>query len=136
MSKQPPPAPIASAIGPCPTIIQISRTPRPWKFIQHLRTTRPPPYGEIIPELKRGDYRRYRCTNKVYLTCTTMIRGWSRGAMVLGKTSSARASYNLDYSRAWAYCACSRCRWGLFGHFYSQLFFLSSFSLSLGDGPI
>ena len=24
----------------------------------------------------------------------------------------------------------------LFGHFYSPLFFLSSFSLSLGDGPI
>ena len=25
---------------------------------------------------------------------------------------------------------------GLFGHFYSTLSFLSSFSLSLGDGPI
>ena len=25
---------------------------------------------------------------------------------------------------------------GYFGHFYSHLFFLSSFSLSLGDGPI
>ena len=25
---------------------------------------------------------------------------------------------------------------GLFGHFYSHLSFLSSFSLSLGDGPI
>ena len=36
-----PSAPIASAIGPCPTIIKISRTPS--KFIQHLRTTRPPP---------------------------------------------------------------------------------------------
>ena len=28
-----------------------------------------------------------------------------------------------------------RCGWGLFGHFYSHLSFLSSFSLSLGDGP-
>ena len=28
MSKQPPPAPTAGAIGPCPTAIQISRTPR------------------------------------------------------------------------------------------------------------
>ena len=45
MSKQPPPAPIASAIGPCPTIIQVSRTPRHWKFTQHLRTTRPPLRG-------------------------------------------------------------------------------------------
>ena len=43
-----------------------------------------------------------------------------------------RASYSLDYSRARAFCACSRCGWGLFGHFYSHLSFLSSFSLSLG----
>ena len=43
MSKQPPPAPTASATGPCSTIIQISRTPQHWKFTQHLRTTRPPP---------------------------------------------------------------------------------------------
>ena len=42
MSKQPPSAPTASTIGPCPTIIQINRTPRHWKFTQHLRTTRPP----------------------------------------------------------------------------------------------
>ena len=28
---------------------------------------------------------------------------------------------NLDYSRARAYCACSRCGWGLFGHFFSHL---------------
>ena len=26
--------------------------------------------------------------------------------------------------------------WGLFGYFYSHLSFLSSFSVSLGDGPI
>ena len=50
--------------------------------------------------------------------------------------SSAGASYTFDYGRARAYCACSRCGWGLFGHFYSHLSFLSSFSLSLGDGPI
>ena len=42
MSKQLPPAPTASAVGPCPTLLQISRTPRHW-------------------------------------------RGWSGGAMVLGK---------------------------------------------------
>ena len=41
MSKQPPPAPTANTVGPCPTIIQISRTPRHWKFTQHHRTTRP-----------------------------------------------------------------------------------------------
>ena len=62
--------------------------------------------------------------------------GWSGGAMVLGKLSVPGRPTYLDYSRARAYCTCSRCGWGLFGHFYSRLSFLSSFSLSLGDGPI
>ena len=38
----------------------------------------------------------------------------------------AGASYSLDYSRAKAYCTCSRCGLGLFGHFYSHLSFLSN----------
>ena len=29
-------------------------------------------YGEIIPELKRGDYRPYRAQTMLYLTCTTI----------------------------------------------------------------
>ena len=48
MSKQAPPAPTASAVGPCPTIIQISRTPRHWKFTQHNRTTRSPLCNYVI----------------------------------------------------------------------------------------
>ena len=56
--------------------------------------------------------------------------------MVLGKLPVPGRPANLDYSRARAYCACSGCRWGLFGHFFSRLSFLFSFSLSLGDGPI
>ena len=43
MSKQPPPAPTESTVGPCPTIIQISRTPRHWESTQHHRTTQLPP---------------------------------------------------------------------------------------------
>ena len=42
MSNPAPPSPTASEVGPCLTIIQISRTPRHWKFTQHLCTTRPP----------------------------------------------------------------------------------------------
>ena len=38
MSKQPPLAPTASAVGPCPTKIQISRTPWHWKFTKHHHT--------------------------------------------------------------------------------------------------
>ena len=56
----------------------------------------------------------------------TSFRGWSGGAMVLGKFPVPGRPANLDDSRARAYCACSRCGWGLFGHCYSQLSFLSS----------
>ena len=39
-----PPAHTASAVGPCPILIQISRTHRHhWKFTQDHHTTRPPP---------------------------------------------------------------------------------------------
>ena len=54
--------------------------------------------------------------------------------MVLGKLPVPARPTNLDYSRARAYCACSRC--GLFGHFFSRLSLLFSFFLSLGDDPI
>ena len=64
------------------------------------------------------------------------IRGWSGGAIVLGKLPVPGRPTNLDESRARAYGACRGCGWGLFGHFYSHLSLLSSFSLSLGDGPI
>ena len=56
--------------------------------------------------------------------------------MVLGKLPVPGRPSNLADSRARAYCACSGCGWGLFGHFYPHLSFLSSFSFSLGDGPI
>ena len=46
-----------------------------------------------------------------------VVRGLSGGAMVLGKLSVPRRPTNLDIGRARAYCACSRCEWGLFGHF-------------------
>ena len=57
MSKQPPPAPTASAVGPCPTLIQISRTLRHWKFTQHHHTTRPPP-SRIEPEQEQSRMRQ------------------------------------------------------------------------------
>ena len=56
--------------------------------------------------------------------------------MMLGKLPVPGRPTNFDYRTARAYCAYSRCGWGLFGHFYSRLSVLFSFSLSLGDGPI
>ena len=58
--------------------------------------------------------------------------GWCDGA---GLTSSAGASYNLDYSRqgptALAVSAGGGCL-----DIFTLIYPLSSFSLSLGDGPI
>ena len=47
--------------------------------------------------------------------------GGSGGAKVLGKMSVPGRSTDLDNSRARAYCACSRCWWGLFRLFFSCL---------------
>ena len=42
---------------------------------------------------------------------------------MLGKLSVPGRPTYLDCSRARAYCTCSRCGWGLFGHFYSRYHF-------------
>ena len=62
--------------------------------------------------------------------------GWSGGAKVLGKLPVPGSPTEFDYSKARAYCACGRCGWGFFGHFFSHVSLLFSFSLSLGDGSI
>ena len=66
----------------------------------------------------------------------SVVWGVSGGAKVLGKLTVPGCPTSLDDSRARANCACSRCGWRWFGHFFSHLSFLFSFSLSLGDGPI
>ena len=73
---------------------------------------------------------------KIQLAGFDLRRGWSGGAMVLGKLPVPGRPTSLENSRARAYCACSWCGRGWFGYFFSHLSFLSSFSLSLGDGPI
>ena len=60
----------------------------------------------------------------VYITNS----GWSGGAMVLSKLLAPGRPTTLDNSRARAYCAYSRCGWGLFWTFFLSsiisLFFL------------
>ena len=53
--------------------------------------------------------------------------------MVLGKLTVPGRPTNLDKSRARAYCVCSRCGWGLFGHFFSHLSFPFYLSPSLWE---
>ena len=84
MSKQPPPAPIASAVGPCPTII--------WGWSGGAKVL-------------------------INLQCRGVLLVWT----IVGQGPTALA---LGAGG------------GLFGHFFSRLSFLLSFSLSLGDGPI
>ena len=90
MSKQPPPAPTASAVSPCPTMIQISWTPRHWKFTQHHRTTPPPPGTESLPStFAPPDHPRHQTDS---IDCTSVSNHFPSslveeggGAMVLGK---------------------------------------------------
>ena len=63
------------------------------------------------------------------------VRGWSGGAMVLGKLSEPRRPTNLDNNRARAYCACSRCGGGCLDIF-KFVYLFSFLSPSFGDGPI
>ena len=57
--------------------------------------------------------------------------GWSGGAIVLGKLPVPGHPTDSDSSRARTYYACSKCGWGLFGHFYLICPF--SFSPSLWE---
>ena len=60
------------------------------------------------------------------------MRGWSGGAMVLGKLPVPGRPTNLDKSRARAYCACNRCGWGCLDIF-SLLYLFSFLSRSLWE---
>ena len=53
--------------------------------------------------------------------------------MVLGKLPVPRRPTKLYNSRARAYCACSRCGWGWFGHFFSLIHHFSFLSPSLWE---
>ena len=44
----------ASAVGPCPALIQIRRTLRHWKFTQHRRTTRLPPTMSPVVDIGKS----------------------------------------------------------------------------------
>ena len=62
--------------------------------------------------------------------------GWSGGAMVLGKLPvPGRPTIWITVGQGPTALTVGA-GGGLFGHFYSPLSYLSSFSLSLGDGPI
>ena len=68
--------------------------------------------------------------------CFHIGLGWSGGAMVVGKLPApGRPTIWITVGQGPTALAVGA-DGGLFGHFYSHLSFLSSLSLSLGDGPI
>ena len=69
--------------------------------------------------------------NGSYSGFSYKYKGWSGGAMVLGKLPVLGHPTNLDNGGARAYCACSRCGRGLFGHFFSLIYQFSFLSPSL-----
>ena len=72
--------------------------------------------GSIWTEILSQRAVKPKTTNQptIYIGPSPRDRGWSGGAMVLGKLPVPGASYNFDYSRARACCACRRCGWGWF----------------------
>ena len=60
-----------------------------------------------------------------------VISSRSGGVIVLGKLPVPGHPTNLDKSRAKTYCTCSRCGWGLFGHFFLSSSIVSLFFLPL-----
>ena len=114
MFKQSPPAPTASAVGPCPTVIQIVGRPGTGSLPSTIAPPDPPISSGCPTE--RGVGRVVRCC-WVNFQCWGVLLIWmivEQGSIVLAVGADG----------------------GWFGHFFSRLSYLSSFSLSLGDGPI
>ena len=81
MSKQPPSAPTASAIGPCPTIIQSVGRPGTGNL---LRTIAPPDHPLVYPksnyQTTQFEYQAYR--SRVLKSLTFWLYKNSNGALV------------------------------------------------------
>ena len=102
MSKLPPPAPTVSAEGPCPTIIQVSRTPRHWKFTQYHHTTPPP------PSMYRSRYPRLLEILRSTILPQTLIKP-IRSTRGFLKVRRKLESLTYDADNSYACSACGMC---------------------------
>ena len=88
------------------------------------------------PDMTIAVYRGRKTTQLSSIKFISLDPGWSGGAMVLGKLPvPVRLTIWITVGQGPTALAVGA-GGGWFGHFYSQLSVLSSFSLSLGDGPI
>ena len=123
MSKQPPPAPTASAVGPCPTVIQIVGRPGTGSLPSTIATP-DHPLQTSLSLIMRSNVLQMQLVKAVgrYLFGSVLslpglgigiivasfqdfgtlpvsqmsLRGWSGGAMVLGKLPVPRRPTHLD----------------------------------------
>ena len=65
--------------------------------------------------------------------CLPFFGGWSGGAKVLGKLTVPGHPTSFDDSWARAYCACSRCGWGVVWTFFSLIYLSLFLSPSLWE---
>ena len=129
MSKQPPPAPTASTIGPCPTIIQIVGRPGTGRSP---RTIAPPDQPRRSNDKMRRRTLGYSISTP-FVKVRYLTTGGGRVVRWCWVNFQCRGVLQFGFSRARAYCTYSRCVWGLFGHFYSHLSFFSPLSPTLWE---
>ena len=89
MSKQPPPAPTASVVGPCPTLIQISRThyqPTKHPLDTHsttngliLKIRRPGRVAQSVGHLTRKSRVPYPVWQHTFVSPSAFSRSWLVG---------------------------------------------------------
>ena len=135
MSKPPPPAPTASAVGPCPTLIQISRTPGslPSTFAT---PDQPPPPPLPIYWRKYVHEVLFNRLGGRSLSRKSVVRLTYRPDMTLDVyRGRKRTTQQQQYSRTRAHYTCRRGGCGLFGHFPLACH-ISFISPSLADTSI
>ena len=130
ISKQPPPAPTASTIGLCPTVIQIvgptgtgslpsTIAPGGGRVVKVQTTTTEPIASAVGP-----------CHTIIQISrCPPALEVFPPPSQHMTNPLAPERPTYLNNSMARAYCACNWCGLGLFGHFFSRLFFLVSFFL-------
>ena len=91
-------------------------------------------FSEVVPS--EAGMLSCRCFYLGSFDPLTLNGGWSCGAKVQDKLPVPRRPTIWMMVGQGHIALASGAGWGLFGHFYSPLSFLSSFSLSLGGGPI
>ena len=90
MSKQPPPAPTASAVGPCPTIIQIVGRPGTGS----LPSTIVPPDHPPQFNKETGECGLFAAYVNIFLKIKQEASGWPEWV----KTDEDRPKYIADYA--------------------------------------